>query len=166
MVCRPPSFYFHRGSDLCHIAENSRAQRRKRRTWTLIVSGHVRFCYSYALFIVHAPRPTIPQDHIIRGRSPSPTHIETAAHLRATYGHQRHESDTLRSAVGNLPSPQAQALVPVRPQSTSPKLTEAHRLRASWKHGAVHTAVSPNFVHDDCNAVSMMLRENARINLL
>jgi hypothetical protein len=54
-------------------------------------------------------------------QSPSPTHIASvsAAHLRATYGHQRHESDTLRSAAGNLPPQQ-----PIQPQSTSPKLSE------------------------------------------
>ena len=69
---------------------------------------------------VYLGRP-FPQDHIVRGKSPSPTHIASvsAAHLRATYGHQRHESDTLRSAAGNLPPQQ-----PTQPQSTSPKLSE------------------------------------------
>ena len=91
----------------------------------LIVSGHDGFCYAYMLTLYTLAGRPFPQDHIVRGKSPSPTHIATAAHLRATYGHQRHESDTLRSAVGNLPPPQAQAPAPVRPQSTSPKLTEA-----------------------------------------
>lgn len=65
---------------------------------------------------------SFPQDYIVRGKSPSPTHIASvsAAHLRATYGHQRHESDTLRSAAGNLPPQQA----PAQTQSTSPKLSE------------------------------------------
>lgn len=75
--------------------------------------------------MMHPGRP-FPQDHIIRGKSPSPTHIASvsAAHLRATYGHQRHESDTLRSAVGNLPLQQPQAQAPPQTQSTSPKLAE------------------------------------------
>ena len=86
--------------------------------------------HSYSLNTL-LPGRQFPQDHIVRGKSPSPTHIATvsAAHLRSTYGHQRHESDTLRS-VGNLPPPQPQALAPVRPKSTSPKLTEVPPPRA------------------------------------
>ena len=95
----------------------------KKRNWILIVSDHDEF-RSHSLNAL-LPGRQFPQDHIVRGKSPSPTHIATAsaAHLRSTYGHQRHESDTLRSA-GNLPPPQPQALAPVRPQSTSPRLTE------------------------------------------
>jgi Protein kinase domain len=64
-------------------------------------------------------------EHVVRGKSPSPTHVApiSMAHLRATYGHQRHESDTLRSAAGSLPPPQPPA--PARPKSTSPKVSEA-----------------------------------------
>ena len=87
----------------------------KRRTWLLIVRGHDGFCYPSVLtFYTLLGRP-FTQDHIVCGKSPSPTHIATVAHLRATYSHQRHEFDTLRSAVGNLPPPQAQAPAPVRP---------------------------------------------------
>jgi serine/threonine-protein kinase TTK/MPS1 len=96
----------------------------KRRNWILTVSDHDGFRYR-SLNTLLPGRP-LPQDHLTRGKSPSPTHIATAAsaaHLRSAYGHQRHESDTLRSAAGNLPPPQPQ-LAPVRPQSTSPKLTE------------------------------------------
>jgi hypothetical protein len=91
-----------------------------------------------------------PQDHIVRGKSPSPTHIASvsAAHLRATYGHQRHESDTLRSIVGNLPPPQPPALAPLRPQSTSPQLSEAppppRAPVASVRHRRSPTALEPN----------------------
>ena len=96
----------------------------KRRNRTLTVSDHDGL-RSHSLNTL-LPGRQFPQDHIVRGKSPSPTHIATAsaAHLRSTYGHQRHESDTLRSA-GNLPPPQPQALAPVQPHSTSPKLTEA-----------------------------------------
>ena len=85
----------------------------------LTVSGHVGFRRPSLNTLL--PGRQFPQDHIVRGKSPSPTHIATAstAHLRSTYGHQRHESDTLRSA-GN-----PQAFAPVQTQSTSPKLTEA-----------------------------------------
>jgi serine/threonine-protein kinase TTK/MPS1 len=71
--------------------------------------------------------PPFPREHVVRGKSPSPTHVATVsvAHLRATYGHQRHESDTLRSAAGSLPPPQLQPPAPARPKSTSPKVSEA-----------------------------------------
>ncbi len=97
----------------------------KRRNWILTVSDHDWF-RRHSLNTLLSGRQ-LPQDHIVRGKSPSPTHIATvsAAHLRSTYGHQRHESDTLRSAAGNLPPSQLQALAPVQPQSTSPKLTDA-----------------------------------------
>jgi Protein kinase domain len=96
----------------------------KRKNWILTVSDHDGF-RSHPLNTLLSGRQ-FPQDHIVRGKSPSPTHIASAsaAHLRSTYGHQRHESDTLRSA-GNLPPQQPQALAPVQSQSTSPKLTEA-----------------------------------------
>jgi hypothetical protein len=96
------------------------------------------------------PGRPFPQDHIVRGKSPSPTHIASvsAAHLRATYGHQRRESDTLRSGVGNLPPPQPPAHAPTRPQSTSPKLTEpspAPRVTvASGRHRRSPTATEQN----------------------
>ena len=96
----------------------------KRRNWISTVSDYDRF-RTHSLNTL-LPGRQFPQDHIVRGKSPSPTHIATAsaAHLRSTYGHQRHESDTLRSA-GNLPPQQPQTSATVRPQSTSPKPTEA-----------------------------------------
>lgn len=72
------------------------------------------------------PGRPFPQDHIIRGKSPSPTHIAVASatHVRTAYGHRRQESDTLRSALGSFASSQSQQSVPARPTSTSPKLSD------------------------------------------
>jgi len=91
------------------------------------VSGVTGFIHLYVLTSRVYLGRAFQQDHIVRGKSPSPTHIASvsAAHLRATYGHQRHESDTLRSAAGNLPPQQPPAQTPTQPQSTSPKLSEA-----------------------------------------
>ena len=92
-----------------------------KRRWILTVSSVTGFItYMVLTSCVYLGRP-FPQDHIVRGKSPSPTHIASvsAAHLRATYGHQCHESDTLRSAARNLPPQQ-----PIQLQSTSPKLSE------------------------------------------
>ena len=55
----------------------------KRRTWTLIVSGHVGFCYPCMLTLSTLLGRPFPQDHIVR----DPTHIATAAHVRATCDH-------------------------------------------------------------------------------
>lgn len=105
---------------------------------------------TYMCSPLHYPGRSFPQDPIIRGKSPSPTHIASAsaAYLRATYGHQRHESDTLRSGVGNLPPPQPAAQGPIRPQSTSPKLSEpAPPPRvpvASGRHRRSPTTSEPN----------------------
>ena len=86
---------------------------------------------------------------MVRGKSPSPTHVGTvsAAHLRAAYGHQRHESDTLRSAAGSIPPHQLQPPAPARPKSTSPKVSEAPPLpraaAASVRHRRSPTTSEP-----------------------
>lgn len=73
-----------------------------------------------------AERRPFPQDHITRGKSPSPTHIAVASatHVRTAYGHRRQESDTLRSGLGSFAPSQSQQSAPARPTSTSPKLSD------------------------------------------
>jgi hypothetical protein len=113
-----------------------------------------------------------PQDHVIRGKSPSPTHIASvsAAHLRATYGHQRHESDTLRSGVGNLPPPQPPAQAPIRPQSTSPKLSEPvpppRAPVASGRHRRSPTTSEPNFAGGEDEVAYVPVAEVRTRNLV
>ena len=95
------------------------------------------------------PGRPLAQEHMVRGKSPSPTHVGTvsAAHLRTTYGHQRHESDTLRSAAGSIPPHQLQPPAPARPKSTSPKVSEAPPLpraaAASVRHRRSPTTSEP-----------------------